>query len=130
MSVPVTNLPVSSFNKALVSTIKIQQEYRTKLPLGGQWSVLKDTALEDKPVLNYFNIIKADESGRIWFASDGKGLTMYDGHSWYNWQPEISSGMKYGAIRSLAVLGNTVYAGGYISRDKDAVMVFDLEQDK
>ncbi|MEJ2740733.1 MAG: hypothetical protein P8105_13060, partial [Dehalococcoidia bacterium] len=108
------------------------KEFATDEPLKGKWTIFEDASPKDnsndKSAIKYINIIKCDESGRIWFASDGRGLTMYDGEDWYNWQPETVFDMKYDSIRSMAVFGDRVYAGGYSSRIDNAVMIYNIEQ--
>src|SRR5512138_3300817 len=36
----------------------------------------------------FLNIIERDTQGRMWLATDGHGLLMFDGKEWHNWQPE------------------------------------------
>lgn len=81
------------------------------------------------PELNYINIIKADADGRLWFATDGRGLTMFDGKTWKNWQPETSA-MRHDAIRGLAVTKDTIYAGASSGAGEGGLMIFDIAQNE
>lgn len=77
------------------------------------------------PELNYINILHWDEAGRLWIASDGRGLSRYDGQTFANWQPETSD-LRDGAIRGLAVTPDTLYAGVYASAGDGGVSIFDI----
>ena len=61
------------------------------------------------PELNYINIIEWDDAGRLWIATDGRGLTMFDGERWYNWQDGMS-GMRDDCIRGMAI-GEEAFGG-------------------
>jgi sugar lactone lactonase YvrE len=80
------------------------------------------------PQLEYLNLIERDEVGRTWFATDGNGLTMFDGERWRNWNPE-NSDLREDAIRGLAVGGGKVYAGVYACGGCGGVSIYDVEQD-
>jgi len=82
------------------------------------------------PELNYINIIQGDAQGRMWFATDGRGLTMFDGQRWRNWQPETRPEMRHDAIRGLAVTDRQIFAGGSGSAGDGGVMVYDIAQDR
>ena len=81
------------------------------------------------PELNFINLIETEENGRIWFATDGRGLTLFDGTSWSNWQPETQADMREDAIRGLAVANGKVYAGAAASAASGGLMVLDIESD-
>ena len=81
------------------------------------------------PELNFINHIAAEENGRIWFATDGRGLTMFDGINWSNWQPETQEDMRDDAIRGLAVGDGKVYAGAAGSAASGGLMILDIEND-
>ncbi len=77
------------------------------------------------PELSYINILEWDASGRLWIASDGRGLSRFDGQSFTNWQPE-NSDLREDAIRGLAVTPEKLYAGIYASAGDGGVSVFDI----
>ncbi len=77
------------------------------------------------PELNYINILQWDEAGRLWIASDGRGLSRYDGTTFTNWQPE-NSDLREDALRGLAVTPARLYAGVYGSAGSGGVSVFDI----
>jgi ligand-binding sensor domain-containing protein len=81
------------------------------------------------PELNYINIIQSDPLGRMWFATDGCGLTMFDGNKWQNWQP-TNSVMRHDAIRGMAVTKEKVYAGGSSAAGEGGVMIYNIIQDQ
>lgn len=81
------------------------------------------------PELNFINIIEWDESGRLWIATDGRGLTMFDGERWHNWQPETSE-IRDDAIRGLAISNGKLYAGTFGSAGSGGVNVFDIEAER
>jgi len=78
----------------------------------------------------FLNIIEQDAKGRMWLATDGHGLLMYDGKEWHNWQPENRKDMSYEALRTMAVSETRVYAGAYGSSDGGNLLVYDIENDK
>lgn len=78
----------------------------------------------------FVNIIQQDKQGRMWLATDGHGLLMYDGTEWHNWQPESRKDMSFDALRSMAVSETHVYAGAYGSSDGGNLLVYDIENDK
>lgn len=82
------------------------------------------------PELNYINIIERDQQGRMWFATDGRGLSMYDGQRWRNWQPESRPDMKDDAIRGLAVTDKQVFAGASSAAGEGGVMIYDIARDR
>ncbi|MFC1926286.1 hypothetical protein ACFLWV_00870 [Chloroflexota bacterium] len=67
--------------------------------------------------------MECDDLGRVWIATDGNGLTMFDGQEWHNWHGGS-------AIRGLAISGNTVYAGACSSACNGGVMIYEVEQDQ
>jgi hypothetical protein len=81
------------------------------------------------PELGYINIIEWDDRGRMWVATDGRGLTMYDGHGWHNWRTG-NSDLREDSIRGLAVSEGKVYAGVRSSRDGGGLSIYDAEQDQ
>jgi ligand-binding sensor domain-containing protein len=82
------------------------------------------------PDLCYINLIERDDDGRMWIATDGWGLTMFDGELWHNWQPETTEGMREDAIRSLFIDGDKVYMGAYSSHGDAGVMIYDTDGDE
>ncbi len=82
------------------------------------------------PELNFINIIRLDQSGRLWFATDGRGLTMFDGQRWQNWQPETRNDMRHDGIRGMAVTNEKVYAGGSSALGEGGVMIYDIALDQ
>lgn len=78
------------------------------------------------PELNYINIIEWDAAGRLWIATDGRGLTMFDGERWYNWQDGMS-GMRDDCIRGMAIGGDKLYARTHGSAGTGGVNVLDIE---
>lgn len=80
--------------------------------------------------VEFINTIGRDQKGRMWLATDGHGLTLFDTQGWHNWQPETRSDMPKDAIRSMAVTENVIYAGAYGSSDGGDVMLYDIAQDK
>ncbi len=78
------------------------------------------------PELNYINILEWDDAGRLWIATDGRGLSRYDGTSFTNWQPE-NSGLRDGAIRGMVVTDERIYAGTYASAGDGGVNILDLK---
>lgn len=81
------------------------------------------------PELNFINHIVADKENRIWIATDGRGLSMFDGNRWHNWQTEFRQDMREDAIRGLAVSDSKIYAGAFGSAASGGVMVYDIEHD-
>lgn len=99
--------------------------------------VVADLTLGDNPwakidneQLRFINIIKRDTSGRMWLATDGRGLTMFDGQKWHNWQPETHSDMSYDALRTMDVGETKVFAGAYGSSSGGNLLIYDIEGDK
>ncbi len=78
------------------------------------------------PELNFTNIIEWDDAGRLWIATDGRGLTMFDGERWYNWQDGMS-GMRDDCIRGMVIGEDKLYAGTHSSAGTGGVNVLDLE---
>jgi ligand-binding sensor domain-containing protein len=78
------------------------------------------------PELNFTNIIEWDNNGRLWIATDGRGLTMFDGERWHNWQDGMS-GMRDDCIRGMAIGEEKLYAGTHGSAGTGGVNVFDLQ---
>lgn len=62
------------------------------------------------PQASYINILQWDQHGHLWIATDGCGLSMFDGVSWHNWQPE-NSPLSGRDVRGLAVTEQSVLAG-------------------
>lgn len=77
------------------------------------------------PELNYINIIQWDEAGRLWIATDGRGLTLFDGERWYNWQ-DGDAGMREDCIRGMALGAGKLYAGTHGSAGTGGVNVLDI----
>ena len=80
------------------------------------------------PELNYVNLIKHDAAGRIWIGTDGRGLTMFDGQQWHNWQPE-NSAIREDAIRGMAVTDGKVYLGLFGCAGCGGVSIYDVDAD-
>lgn len=78
----------------------------------------------------YLNIIERDAQGRMWLATDGHGLLMFDGLDWHNWQPEDQPEMSGDALRTMAVSGTNVYVGAYGSSDGGNLLVYDIKNDQ
>lgn len=78
------------------------------------------------PEINYVNIIQWDGQDRMWVATDGRGMSMFDGERWHNWQPE-SSEIRDDAIRGLAIGNDKLYAGTFGSAGTGGVNVFDFQ---
>ncbi len=78
----------------------------------------------------FSNIIEQDMQGRMWLATDGNGLLMFDGKEWYDWKPENRKDMSYDALRTMAVSETNVYAGAYGSSDGGNLLVYDIKKDK
>lgn len=77
------------------------------------------------PELDYINILHWDDSNRLWIATDGRGLTMFDGLNWHNWQPE-TSGMRGDAIRGMAFANGKIYAGTFGCAGCGGLNIFDI----
>ena len=78
----------------------------------------------------FLNIIQTDTKGRIWLATDGHGLLMYDGKEWHNWQPESRNDMSYDALRTMAISNDRIYAGAYGSAEGGNLLVYDIQNDQ
>lgn len=78
----------------------------------------------------FANIIEQDKQGRMWLATDGYGLLMFDGEKWHNWQPENRDDMSYGALRTMAISQTHIYVGAYGSSDGGNLLIYDIENDK
>lgn len=78
----------------------------------------------------FLNIIEQDKQGRMWLATDGHGLLMFDGKEWHNWQPENRDDMSYDALRTMAVSQTNIYAGAYGSSDGGNLLIYDIGSDK
>lgn len=77
------------------------------------------------PELNFINILQWDASGRLWIATDGRGLTLFDGEVWRNWQ-DGNAGMREDCIRGMALGDGYLYAGTHSSAGTGGVNVLDL----
>ncbi|MBN1920275.1 MAG: hypothetical protein JW892_03450 [Anaerolineae bacterium] len=77
------------------------------------------------PELNFINILQWDASGRLWIATDGRGLTLFDGENWLNWQ-DGNAGMREDCIRGMALGDGQLYAGTHSSAGTGGVNVLDL----
>lgn len=77
------------------------------------------------PELSYINIMKWDKQNRLWMATDGLGMTMFDGKEWFNWQPE-NSDIRARSIRGLAIGDNKIYG----SAGSGGIDIFDLETEQ
>ena len=84
----------------------------------------------DTQKVQYINIIEADSLGRMWLATDGNGLTLFDGKEWKNWQSETRKDMSYDALRTMAVSDSHVYAGAYGSSEGGNLLIYDIQKDK
>ena len=78
----------------------------------------------------FSNIIEQDTQGRMWLATDGHGLLMFDGKEWHNWQPENRKDMSYDALRTMAISDTKIYAGAYGSSDGGNLLVYDIGNDE
>lgn len=105
----------------------------TEMPLRNviavEESTVGDWTTYDAPELKYINIIKRDEAGRMWIATDGLGLTMFDGEHWHNWSQETREDMRNDAFRGLAASGDKVYVAARSSAAGGGLMIYDLRQD-
>ncbi len=81
------------------------------------------------PQVRYVNQIERDDKGRLWFGTDGKGLTMYDGQHWRNWQPE-NSALRDDAIRGMDVSQGKVYLGLFGCGGCGGVAIYDVDKDQ
>lgn len=90
----------------------------------GEWSTF------DAPELQYINFIERDDAGRMWIATDGLGLTMYDGDRWYNWNTENREDMRDDCFRSMAASEGKVYLAARSSATSGGLMMYDLTQDR
>ena len=84
-----------------------------------------DLQRSDAPEINFINILQWDDAGRLWIATDGRGLTMFDGRRWRNWQPE-NSHLRDDAIRAMLVTRDKVYAGVRSGAASGGLSVFDI----
>jgi len=98
--------------------------------------VLQDNAVVEKyrfadvgPEVDFVNIIDWDNRGRMWIATDGRGMTMFDGEQWHNWQ-EGMAGMREDAIRGLAIGEDKLYAGTHGGAGTGGVNIFDFETER
>jgi len=82
------------------------------------------------PELEGVKHIRCDSKGRLWFGTNNRGLTMYDGHNWYNWQPAENSNMRENRFTSLAISGNDVHGGSSTLRETSGVMLLDTAQNR
>lgn len=78
----------------------------------------------------YLNIIEQDKHNRMWLATDGHGLLMFDGKKWHNWQPENRNDMSDDALRTMAVSQTNIYVGAYGSSDGGNLLIYDIGNDK
>ena len=81
------------------------------------------------PQARYVNQIERDDKGRLWFGTDGLGLTMYDGQRWRNWQPE-NSALRDDAIRGMDVSQGKVYLGLFGCGGCGGVAIYDVAKDQ
>ncbi len=103
---------------------------RLDCPVMNGVNALTAWAKLDYSNVQYINIIESDSRGRMWLATDGHGLTMFDGKEWHNWQPETRKDMSYDALRTMAVSDKYVYAGAYGSSEGGNLLIYDIENDK
>lgn len=81
------------------------------------------------PELNNINILEWGTQGRLWVATDGRGMTMFDGSRWFNWQAG-EDGLREDCIRGLAVGQKKLYAGTHSSATTGGVSVFDFKTER
>jgi ligand-binding sensor domain-containing protein len=81
------------------------------------------------PQVRFVNQIEHDDRGRLWFGTDGLGLTMYDGQRWRNWQPE-NSAIREDAIRGMDVSQGKVYLGLFGCGGCGGVGIYDIDNDQ
>lgn len=80
------------------------------------------------PELNFINSIEPDEAGRIWVATDGRGLNLIENGTVRNWQPETSD-IREDAIRGFAVRNDIAVGGFFGCGGCGGVGIYDLGQD-
>lgn len=117
----------------LLSLHLIDEKDQLWISQGANILVLKQSKLIKSynytgPELNFINILEFDDAGRLWIATDGRGLTMFDGSQWHNWQPQ-NSGMREDAIRGMKVGNGKVYAGTFSGAASGGVNIYDIEND-
>jgi len=79
----------------------------------------------------YPNFFEKDDQGRMWVATDGHGLLMFDGQEWHNWwHPEDRPSLSGDALRTMAVSETHVYAGSYASSAGGNLLIYDIENDQ
>lgn len=76
------------------------------------------------------NVMEMDKEGRMWLATDGYGLRMFDGKRLHIWEPETHKDMSYDAIRTMAMSSTKIYAGAYGSSDGGNLLVYDINNDQ
>lgn len=81
------------------------------------------------PELNFINIIEKDEAGRMWVATDGRGLNLIENGTVRNWQPETSE-IRQDAIRGFAVRDGIAVVGLFGCGGCGGVGVYNLEADQ
>ena len=81
------------------------------------------------PHLNYINIIREDEDGRVWIATDGWGMSMFDGSTWRYWEPG-NSDMREDAVRGLQVANGKVIAGTHSCAGCGGLNILDIETEQ
>jgi ligand-binding sensor domain-containing protein len=82
----------------------------------------------DRWEVEYTNIIRQDTEDRMWIATDGHGLSMYDGLNWHNWEPDFET-VRSDAIHGLAIADNRVYASTYGRYPNGGVLIYDIDRD-
>ncbi len=80
-------------------------------------------------ILEFINLVETDNEGRLWFGTDGLGLTMFDGKRWRNWQPE-NSPVREDAIRGMDVAAGKVYLGLFGCAGCGGVAIYDVAKDQ
>lgn len=103
---------------------------RLNCPVMDGVNALTAWAKLDYSRVHFINIIELDAQGRMWLATDGRGLTMFDGKEWQNWQSETRKDLSYDALRTMAVSDKYVYAGAYGSSEGGNLLIYDIKKDK
>lgn len=120
-AIPSEVIPSDTVAPTVVPTLlPLSTTMPTEISPGSGWSSMTWSELR------YINILEWDNDGRLWVATDGVGLSMFDGEQWYNWQPETSD-IREDAIRGMAVANGKVYAGTFGSAASGGVNILDIE---
>lgn len=136
----VVHRPAPETLKITSANLVTQEVKMIDNPLSGEFincSVIASITKEDnswvkieREEFESINIIEDDINGRMWLATDGRGLSMFDGKEWHNWQPEAGRDIGHVTFRTMAVSDKKIYAGAYGSASGGKLLVYDIEQDR